>query len=92
MYRISQDGQGRVFDVTSVGEIPRVLRNAPPGAYQVGHFWDDSPPRIAALRRWGTAIKNANGTVAITIDRSPWQPEGRAELLPRRQSRRRFMS
>ena len=72
MYRISQDGQERVFDVASVGEIQRVLRNAPPGAYNVGQFWDEAPPRIAAPRRWGTATKNANGKVAITIDRRPW--------------------
>jgi hypothetical protein len=71
IYRISRPGHKPIVDVGSAEAIEGVVRAEKPGTFHVDEIASDPLPSGHTARRWGTAIKHPDGTVAVEPD--PWQ-------------------
>jgi hypothetical protein len=70
IFRISRSDDDQVADVDSVEEVQRTIGSGKPGRYHVDEISADPLPSRHMSRRWGVAIKRADGT--ITIEPGPW--------------------
>ena len=71
IYRVSRDGQEPVVDVGSPDAIESAVRVGKPGSYHIDEVCSDPLQSGHTSRRWVTAIKHPDGTVAVEPD--PWQ-------------------
>jgi hypothetical protein len=72
IYRISAGGKEPIVDVASLDAIEPSVRSGKPGRYHIDGVASDPLPSGHTSRRWGTAIKHPDGTVAVEPD--PWEP------------------
>jgi hypothetical protein len=70
IYRVSPSGLGPIIDVGSPYQIESVVRAGKPGRYHIDEIASEPLPSGHTSRRWGTATRHADGTVAIEPD--PW--------------------
>jgi hypothetical protein len=70
IYRISRHGHEPITDVGSVEAVEETIRASEPGRYHVDEIATEPLPSGHTSRRWGTAVKQADGGVAIEPD--PW--------------------
>ena len=59
------------MDIASVEAIKVAIRAGKPGSFHIDEITSDPSPPGRTLRRWGTAIKHPEGTVAVEPD--PWE-------------------
>jgi hypothetical protein len=71
IYRISRSGRQPVVDVGSPDAIGGAVRAGKPGSYHIDEISSDPLPSGHTSRRWGTAIKHRDGTIAVEPD--PWE-------------------
>jgi hypothetical protein len=71
IYRISRSGHKPIVDVQSPDGIESVIRAEKPGTFHIDEISSDPLPIGHTSRRWGTAIKHPDGTVAVEPD--PWE-------------------
>ncbi len=70
IYRISRNGQEPIVDVYTVEAIEPSIHASEPGRYHIDQLSFVPLPSGRTSRRWGIAIKYADGTVVIEPD--PW--------------------
>ena len=59
------------MDVGSPDAFESAVRTGKPGQYHIDQISSGPLPSGHTSRRWGTAIKNRDGTVAVEPD--PWE-------------------
>jgi hypothetical protein len=69
-FRISQSGQEPVVDVNTQQQVEPTIRSSEPGRNHVDEISADPLPSGHTSRRWGVAIKRADGSVELETD--PW--------------------
>jgi hypothetical protein len=74
MFRLSQNADGAIVDVTTFQQLLVALLDGKRGRFRIDEITCDSAPFGRTSRRWGVGIKRADGSIAI--ERDPW-PDSR---------------
>jgi hypothetical protein len=68
MYRINRNEQDPIVDVNTAEEIEPAVRRVAPGRYYIDEISVDPSRGARISRRWGVAIRYANGSIVIERD------------------------